>query len=196
MINFTIGPLYTIRYMLWHEEQSANLQLVQLTVALQQGRQPAPGPSEADRQRIAAHLQALSVVIDRLHLEATGNRIARFVAGLRSACNVNYLESELRTLRETMDDEIQFERFFRYDRAKGLMVLKVEGDWAAVISAFPSSRADIAHAVDCYASEHETACVFHLMRVLEHGLRALAEDVGKTFDVQNWQNIIFKSNPR
>jgi hypothetical protein len=28
------------------------------------------------------------------------------------------------------------------------------------------------------------------MRVLEHGLRALANDVGLTFDVQNWQNII------
>lgn len=28
------------------------------------------------------------------------------------------------------------------------------------------------------------------MRVLEHGLRALAADVGKTFSVQNWQNII------
>jgi predicted outer membrane protein len=28
------------------------------------------------------------------------------------------------------------------------------------------------------------------MRVLEHGLRALAKDVGRNFDVQNWQNII------
>ena len=28
------------------------------------------------------------------------------------------------------------------------------------------------------------------MRVLEHGLRALAKDVGKEFDVQNWQNVI------
>jgi hypothetical protein len=28
------------------------------------------------------------------------------------------------------------------------------------------------------------------MRALEHGLRALATDVGLTFDVQNWQNII------
>ena len=28
------------------------------------------------------------------------------------------------------------------------------------------------------------------MRVLEHGLRALAIELNKTFDVQNWQNII------
>jgi hypothetical protein len=28
------------------------------------------------------------------------------------------------------------------------------------------------------------------MRVLEHGLRALANDVGKTFDRQQWHNII------
>jgi hypothetical protein len=28
------------------------------------------------------------------------------------------------------------------------------------------------------------------MRVLGHGLRALAADVGKGFDVQNWQNVI------
>jgi hypothetical protein len=43
---------------------------------------------------------------------------------------------------------------------------------------------------DCWALSHGTASVFHCMRVLEHGLRARAEDVRKAFDIQNWRNII------
>jgi hypothetical protein len=29
-----------------------------------------------------------------------------------------------------------------------------------------------------------------MMRVLEHGLHALANELGKSFDVQNWKNIL------
>jgi phage anti-repressor protein len=42
----------------------------------------------------------------------------------------------------------------------------------------------------CYATSCHTACVFHAMRVLEHGLRVLAKDVELTFDIQQWYNII------
>jgi hypothetical protein len=37
---------------------------------------------------------------------------------------------------------------------------------------------------------HSTASVFHFMRVLEHGLRSMAANVGVDFGVQNWQTVI------
>lgn len=63
-------------------------------------------------------------------------------------------------------------------------------EWAAILEKFPSADDDILSAVDCWAMDHNTAAVFHMMRVLEHGLRAMAADVGRPFDVQNWQNVI------
>jgi hypothetical protein len=48
----------------------------------------------------------------------------------------------------------------------------------SVLKAFPSARMDIREAGNCLAAECPTAAVFHLMRVTEWGLRALAVDLG------------------
>jgi hypothetical protein len=64
----------------------------------------------------------------------------------------------------------------------------------AVTDAFESTRTDIEEAGKCYAAGRNTACVFHLMRVMEHGLRAL----GKTLNEPNldpsrnpsWETIL------
>jgi hypothetical protein len=47
-----------------------------------------------------------------------------------------------------------------------------------VINAFPSAGPDIIEAGNCLAAECHTAAVFHLMRVVEWGLRALAASLG------------------
>jgi hypothetical protein len=67
--------------------------------------------------------------------------------------------------------------------------------WHGILSAeaktsFPSAHTELMEAGNCVATGAYTACVFHCMRALEHGLRALAKNVRKKFDVQNWQNII------
>jgi hypothetical protein len=55
-----------------------------------------------------------------------------------------------------------------------------------VLKIFPDARDDIVEAGNCYAVGAHTASVFHLMRVLEHGLRALAADM----------KVKFKKNPK
>ena len=47
-----------------------------------------------------------------------------------------------------------------------------------VATAFSTAKLDIREAGNCFAAECPTAAVFHLMRVMEWGLRALAADVG------------------
>lgn len=63
----------------------------------------------------------------------------------------------------------------------------------SVAMVFPEASQDIAAASRCLALDEWTAMVFHLMRVLEHGLHALASVVGldksKT-ELENWKNII------
>jgi hypothetical protein len=55
---------------------------------------------------------------------------------------------------------------------------------------FPSASYDIAEAGNCYALGRNTACVMHLMRVLEKGLRALAAEVGLPFKTEAWGRVI------
>jgi hypothetical protein len=65
----------------------------------------------------------------------------------------------------------------------------------AVTIAFPSAAAEIKSAGNCLAAELHTAAVFHLMRVVEVGLRAIAKRlrvrVGNgPLDYQTWGTII------
>ncbi len=46
-----------------------------------------------------------------------------------------------------------------------------------VNASFPSAQRDTENAAKCYAFGRDTACVFHLMRVMEIGLRALGKSL-------------------
>ncbi len=59
-----------------------------------------------------------------------------------------------------------------------------------VADRFPFSIFDANSATICLATSLSTAAAFHLMRVLEIGLRVFAERFNVPSDRQNWQNII------
>jgi hypothetical protein len=55
---------------------------------------------------------------------------------------------------------------------------------------FSEASRDIRSAGSCYAADRNTACVMHLMRVLELGLNALAERLSVKFGRREWENVI------
>jgi hypothetical protein len=59
-----------------------------------------------------------------------------------------------------------------------------------VEAAFPDATGEIAAASRCYAVDEWTACVFHAMRVLEHGLRPIAQRFNVDFAVDSWHKVI------
>jgi len=61
--------------------------------------------------------------------------------------------------------------FMPQDKVKYYEQERLFGD--EVFNQFPSARMDIQEAGNCYAMGRYTACVFHLMRVLEIALKAL-----------------------
>jgi len=84
------------------------------------------------------------------------------------------LSAELRGIRELIQSELG-ERYFVFisdDRAK---VLDKAGiafqQWREIGKHVSAAEHDIEDAQHCYAIGCDTACVFHLMRVAEHGLR-------------------------
>jgi len=78
-------------------------------------------------------------------------------------------------LQDRIQDDLQHGRFFMipqhkvayYTGASTLLGTDVN-------AAFPSAQPDVEHASKCFAFDRNTAVVFHLMRVMEVGLRALA----------------------
>lgn len=66
----------------------------------------------------------------------------------------------------------------------------------SVKEAFPSAASDIREGGNCFAAECYTASVFHLMRAVEHALRALAVDrrivlpKNQPLDLATWEEVI------
>lgn len=58
------------------------------------------------------------------------------------------------------------------------------------LAAFPDAKRDMAAAVRCIAINEWTACVFHSMRVLEHGLRPMAIRFNVPFAADSWHKVI------
>lgn len=61
-----------------------------------------------------------------------------------------------------------------------------------IFSAFPKAFGELQRAGSCYAFDECTAAVFHLMRVIDSGLRLVYESLGDTYDARNWDGIAKK----
>lgn len=112
------------------------------------------------------------------------------------------LQHELNELHEALDSALFMrrfytiepgeEKFFYDDSLRPLPEMFGE----KVSLNFPSALEDIKEAGNCYATDRNTACVFHCMRVLEHGLRALAKRLRVTLpknlhiDLAEWGKLI------
>ncbi|MEJ7811355.1 MAG: hypothetical protein WKG32_13170 [Gemmatimonadaceae bacterium] len=62
--------------------------------------------------------------------------------------------------------------------------------WDGVREVFPDAEYDITEAGKCFALGCHTACVLHLMRVLEIGLRRMAKRFGVSVADKAWHNVI------
>jgi len=98
----------------------------------------------------------------------------------------------IKALRSMIQKELEEQLF--------MFIPKDDAEWynkddifgMPVSKSFHSAKNDIKESCNCYSTGHYTASVFHLMRVLEHGLGALAKNVGLKFYRQSWGGIIKK----
>jgi hypothetical protein len=149
-----------------------------------------PWVSGPDREKMKGWLKIGEQCAVDFEWQAVHDRIEIFSDKLSKPIPHAAFLNEVTVLRETIEKGLRGQLAYRYPAEKAKVLWNWKKDWAPVLNKFPSAESDIIAAVDLWALCHWTACVFHLMRVLEHGLKALATDVGKSFDVQNWQNII------
>lgn len=106
---------------------------------------------------------------------------------------------EILILRKRIDDELKGRTFFLILQDK---IKYFNEPWVSfgqsIVEKFPSLSRDIEEAGKSYAAGRNPACVFHLMRIMEAGLRALGKSLSiPSLDPQlnpSWERILDKCN--
>jgi hypothetical protein len=141
------------------------------------------------------NLQWVHKMCNQHVLSATGDRLARIWGMWSRPITYGALAIELKPLLEALEDDLKKLHFYRYPQHKTIEFLRIPGTWTATLNAFPLIRPEIESGVDCYALEHNAASMFHMMRVAEVGMRALARERQVSFprhpiEWAEWENII------
>jgi hypothetical protein len=128
------------------------------------------------------------------HIDNAVRNLARWPR--RSKAEWAELNTRSRALRDAIVTELSEHLYYQYPRDKGQKLQSWKADWQPIVTAFPNTEREIFSATDCYALGHDTASVFHSMRVAEHGLRAIALErriklpKNKAVEWATWQEII------
>lgn len=105
------------------------------------------------------------------------------------------LINELIELDNTIRREMSTRWFFFLSDACADFYDQKELFGADVNVKFPSIAYDTVEAGNCCAMGRSTACVFHLMRIMEVGVQAFGTKLGVTLTCKkNWQSILDESN--
>jgi hypothetical protein len=126
-----------------------------------------------------------------LHISDKAARSVAFAYKNADGKNDTGIAQRLETLQATIEWEMEDIKFFHMpaDRAKFFDCPEMFGK--SVNSKFPEIQFDMIEAGNCYASGRGTACVFHLMRIMEVGVQRFGTRVGVPLaDEKVWQIIL------
>ena len=192
MINFHLGKFLQGRQFLWQA-------LIQARDEAQKDNLATVPPSIFPRIKAEIETAVRDCAVS-LRLEET-DATCRYLDDL-FARNENRpvrwgeLHRRLEQLWEQIDQGLREEYFFHYPRTAAREILTIDHSWMSVVSSFPSVRREIECGLDCYAQENFSGCVFHMMRVAETGLRALAKErgissvaKGKPLEWGTWKDV-------
>jgi hypothetical protein len=152
--------------------------------------------SEIDIGHAKEIIEAVGKIARELDLKTAKHRLSHFALALRYSMLEAEYKSEIRVLRDALKHDLSERHFYHYPQAKIEVLMKFYPQWNGIATAFPHVESEALAATDCYALQHNTASVFHIMRVAEYGLRALAKERkiqlprNKPIDWGTWQEII------
>lgn len=127
-------------------------------------------------------VQLLKTYCDEIHLPIT----KRLLRDIERASTITDLLSAYKHVKRTMQIELENRVFLEPDARYKEYFRKSTLFGDKVFVAFSSANNDIFEAGTCLALERPTACVMHLMRVMEAGLKALALALGIIEPQNDW----------
>jgi hypothetical protein len=104
------------------------------------------------------------------------------------------IQSLLTELVKRIEVELKAHTYLCVSRDDAGFYHKPLDGWVDTITAFPSTRYDIEEASKCLALQRNTGAVFHLMRVMGTGVKAIGKSLNeKTLDASHnltWDNVL------
>lgn len=104
------------------------------------------------------------------------------------------IAEQARITRQAILDDLEQHVFIAFeDDNEGTIgdLLEAPEPWGNdVATRFPDAAKDISAAGRCLVFREWTACVFHSMRTLEHGLRPMAEHFDVGFTTESWHAVL------
>ncbi len=156
-------------------------------------------PSDLDdraRNKALTSLKRVVVEFSAIGLRITAETINELITELEDTShrhNFQWLIDQVRVIQGLSKKEIEGKAFF-YVPAERMKFFPLMSDphifGKAVGNAFPSAMQDVAESGVCLALDRGSACVFHLMRVLESGLTVLGAKFGVSLAHTNWAPAI------
>jgi hypothetical protein len=127
-----------------------------------------------------------------LGLQSSASQVKRIESTLKVGCSKEKFVALLEEFQNRLNDEIAIRKIYMIPVEKAVYLYGVQfGD--PVRLAFTSAMLDMDEAGTCYAMGRNTACVLHLQRVMEAGLRKLAElTVPESLHNPSWDAILSK----
>ncbi len=198
MINYCIYNLVRSLELLRAQEVAVNQQQRDYRDNVRAGMKDDPGLDQSTLDITKGIIEKLRVDCDALEINEAGAQIDDMLYQIqRPTYLLEDCGADLRAIRKTIERHLKDRHFYYYpiDRAK--LLLSVDEEWKDVFIKFKSAKEDIRSAVDCYAIGHCAASIFHLMRTVEIGLCALAQERGvvlnRPIEYANWEKIIEKA---
>jgi hypothetical protein len=141
-------------------------------------------------QELSDSLGVISETCLNLGLKLSVNQANLICEHIHSGTyTADLLQNELQQLHTRIYEELQGELFLYVPKDKA--DLAVQDYWRdpEIERAFPSTLHEFIRAGCCFAYDEPTACVFHLMRIVDTGLKATARSLGIVYDSRGWSSI-------
>ncbi len=139
-------------------------------------------------------LAPLATKLREMNLVMSLRGLTEFQERVQNPISIEEAKAELHALSKRIRDELDTQSFLMIPPSKiGYYEGKQPLFGVDVFSRFPSANDDIAEAGKCLALGRSTACVFHLMRVMEAGLKAVAREMGIPY-APSWESYLKQIN--
>ena len=139
-------------------------------------------------------IEGVRQATERCELKRAEERLIRIDcdADIDRDCTIEEMHRQVAALREAVEDDLRTHVFLPISPKLAGYCDQEMLFGESVFTSFHSAAQDITDAGNCLAVGLGTACVFHLMRALERGLRALVADIGLPYTTEAWGRIIEK----
>jgi hypothetical protein len=148
------------------------------------------------KEALYSQIEGILESCKRLDLRVSSICAGEFLFDIEAnSLTVGSAHHHFEVLGATIRREMQTVLFFHVPSSQAEFYDKKELFGAKVSGRFPNLQSDIIESGNCLALGRGTACVFHLMRVMESAVQEFGRALGiLAVDTKNWQNILDETN--